>query len=79
MEPMTSIQVSKNSKAIWNTLKNHPSESFETMINRMVNILNEDDSELLSKKDVLEMEQSVNDFKNGQYITNDDLKKKYGI
>ena len=79
MESMTSIQVSKNSKKVWNTLKNHPSESFETMINRMVNILNEEDSELLSKKDILEIEQSIQDFKNGRYITNDDLKKKYGL
>lgn len=79
MESMTSIQVSKNSKEMWSTLKNHPSESFEAMINRMVNTLNEDDSELLSKKDILEIEQSINDFKNGKYISNDDLKKKYGL
>lgn len=79
MGSMTSIQVSKDSKEIWSTLKNHPDESFEAMINRMINALNEDDSELLSKKDILEIEQSVNDFKNGKYITNDDLKKKYGL
>ena len=79
MESMTSIQVSKNSKEVWNALKNHPGESFEAMINRMVNILNEEDSKLLSKKDILEIEQSIDDFKNGRYITNDDLKKKYGL
>ena len=79
MESMTSIQVSKTSKEVWSTLKNHPGESFEAMINRMVKTLNEDDSELLSKKDILEIQQSVNDFKNGKYITNDDLKKKYGL
>lgn len=79
MEPMTSIQVSKNSKEKWSTLKNHPSESFEAMINRMVNTLHEDDSEILSKKDISEIEQSISDFKNGRYITNDDLKKKYDL
>ena len=79
MESMTSIQVSKSSKDMWSTMKNHPGESFEAMINRIVNTLNEDDFKLLSKKDVLEIEQSINDFKNGKYITNDDLKKKYGL
>jgi len=79
MESITSIQVSKKSKEMWSTMKNHPSESFEAMINRMVNTLNEDDSELLSKKDISEIEQSVKDFKKGRYITNDDLKKKYSL
>lgn len=79
MESMTSIQVSKNSKNIWDNMKNHPSESYEAMINRMINTLHEDDSELLSKKNILEIEQSVEDFKNGRYITNYDLKKQYGI
>ena len=79
MESMTSIQVSKNSKKIWNALKNHPGESFEAMINRMINILNEDDSKILSKKDIMEIEQSISDFKNDKYVTNDNLKKKYGL
>lgn len=79
MEPMTSIQVSKDSKEKWSAMKNHPGESFEAMINRMVNTLQEDDSELLSKKDILEIEQSVKDLKKGRYVTNDDLKKKYGL
>jgi len=79
MESMTSIQVSKNSKEMWSALKNHPSESFEAMINRIVNTLNEDDSELLSEKDIVDIEQSISDFKNGKYITNNDLKKKYGL
>ena len=79
MESMTSIQVSKNSKKIWNALKNYPGESFEAMINRMINILNEDDSKILSKKDIMEIEQSISDFKNDKYVTNDNLKKKYGL
>ncbi len=76
---MTSIQVSKNSKEQWNTLKNHPQESFESMINRMINTLNEDDSDLLSKKDILEIEQSVQDIKAGKFVTNKELMKKYGL
>lgn len=79
MESMTSIQVSKNSKEQWSTLKNHPQESFESMINRVINTLNEDNSDLLSEKDILEIEQSVQDIKAGKFVTNKDLMKKYGL
>ncbi len=79
MESMTSIQVSKNSKEQWRTMKNHPGESFEAMINRMVNTLNEDDSDLLTTKDILEIEKSIKDIKAGKYITNAQLMKKYNL
>jgi len=79
MGTMTTIQVSKTSKKMWSSMKNHPQESFEDMINRIINTLNEDDSELLTKKDILEIERSVQDIKNGKYITHDTLKKKYGL
>lgn len=79
MESMTSIQVSKNSKEQWSTMKNHPGESFEAMINRMVNTLNEDDSDLLTTKDILEIEKSIKDIKAGKYITNAQLMKKYNL
>lgn len=79
MESMTSIQVSKNSKEQWSTMKNHPSESFEAMINRMANTLNEDDSDLLTTEDVLEIEKSIKDIKAGKYITNTQLMKKYNL
>jgi len=79
MESVTSIQVSKNSKKHWNTLKNHPSESFEAMVNRLINTLNEDDSDLLTDKDVLEIEQSIRDIKEGKFMTNAQLMKKHGL
>ena len=46
MEP-TSIQVSKESKKQWATLKNHPNESFEDMFNRLLKAVYEDDADLL--------------------------------
>ncbi len=79
MESMTSIQVSKRSKEQWNTMKNHPSESFESMVNRIIDTLHEDDSDLLTTGDILEIEKSIKDIKAGKYITNAQLMKKYNI
>ena len=79
MDSMTSIQVSKNSKEQWNAMKNHPGESFESMVNRIINTLQEDDSDLLTAGDIVEIEKSINDIKAGRYTTNAQLMKKYSI
>ena len=79
MESMTSIQVSTNSKDLWSTLKNHSGESFEAMVNRLINTLNEDDSDLLTDKDISEIEQSIQDIKEGKFMTNAQLMKKHGL
>ncbi len=79
MEPMATIQVSKRSMDAWNKLKNHPDESFEDMINRMLSILDEYDSNILTEKDIEEMKRSLDDIKNGRCVANDDLMKEYGL
>ena len=79
MDSMTSIQVSKSSKEQWNAMKNHPGESFESMVNRMINTLHEDDSDLLTPGDILEIEKSIKDIKDGKYATNAQLMKRYNI
>ncbi len=79
MESMTSIQVSKNSKEIWNALKNYPSESFETMINRILKSQADEDVELLTDKDILEIEQSIKNIKKGKFKTLEQMKAKYDL
>ena len=79
MEGVTSIQVSKRSKEAWRKMKNHPQESFEDMINRVLGILHEDDSELLTEADILEIKRSLQDVRSGGYVTHEKLKKKYGL
>ena len=76
---MTSIQVSKNSKEIWNALKNYPSESFEVMINRILKSQADEDAELLTDKDILEIEQSIKNIKKGKFKTLEQMKAKYGL
>jgi len=75
----TSIAVSKKSKDQWSKFKNHPNESFEDMINRILKSLVEEDADLLTEKDFLEIEKSMQEIKKGKYITHKELKKKYGL
>ena len=75
----TSIAVSKKSKVQWSKFKNHPNESFEDMINRILKSLVEEDTDLLTEKDFLEIEKSMQEIKKGKYITHKELKKKYGL
>lgn len=79
MESMTSIQVSKKSKEMWSALKNYPSESFENMINRVLKSQADEDAELLTDGDILEIEQSVKDVKKGKFKTLEQMKTKYGL
>ena len=74
----TSIAVSKKSKDKWSKFKNHPNESFEDMINRILKSLAED-ADLLTEKDLLEIEKSLQEIKKGKFITHKELKKKYGL
>jgi len=75
----TSIAVSKKSKEEWERFKNHKQESFETMINRILKSQAEEDAELLTKEDILEIEQSIKDIKKGKFKTLEQMKAKYGL
>ena len=49
------------------------------MINRILKSVYEDDSDLLTDKDVLDIEKSMQDLKSGKFTTNKELKKKHGL
>ena len=75
----TSIAVSKKSKEEWESFKNYKQESFEAMINRILKSQAEEDAELLTKEDILEIEQSIKDIKKGKFKTLEQMKTKYGL
>ncbi len=75
----TSIAVSKKSKEEWEKFKNYPGESMETMINRILKHQKEEDEELLTEKEIAEIKASVADIEQGNYITQEQMKKKYGL
>lgn len=75
----TTIAVSKKSKERWEEFKNHKQESFEAMINRILKSQAEEDAELLTSADILEIEQSIKDIKKGKFKTLEQMKTKYGL
>ena len=78
MEP-SSISVSKKSKKQWEGFKNHPSESMEAMINRILKIKSEEDADLLTVEDILEIKSSIAEIEQGHFKTQAQMKEKYGL
>ena len=75
---MTTIQVSKESRDRWKAMKNHPQESYEDMINRMFAILAED-ADVLTRRDLSDIEQSLQEIKRGEFVTNEQLIKERNL
>lgn len=70
----------KLSKKIKNDLKkqmNHPGETYETVITRLLKITQEDD--VLSKQVIKNIEVGIADIKAGRVYTSEQVKKKLGL
>ena len=70
----------KISKKIKNDLKkqmNHPRETYETVITRLLKITQEDD--VLSKQAIKNIEDGIADIKAGRVYTSEQVKKKLGL
>ena len=75
----TSIGLSDKTKTRLKKFKNHPTESFDSEINRILNLEEENDDNLLSKQDLKDIEKSLEQIKNGEFTTHAEIKKKYKI
>ena len=70
----------KLSKKIKNDLKrqmNHPGETYEMVISRLLKITHEDD--VLSESVIKNIEEGVADIKAGRVYTSEQVKKKLGL
>ena len=79
MENPSSIQVSQDTKQLFTGLKNYPTESFEQLMIRLYINIKENDDDLLTKEDIAEIEDSLNEIKKGNYKTQAQMKEKYGL
>ncbi len=75
----TSIAVSKKSKREWAKFKNYKQESFEAMINRILKSQTEEDLELLTRQDILDIEKSIFEVQQGKFKTLKQMKIKYKL
>jgi hypothetical protein len=60
-----------------NNLKRNPKESYNDVIERLVNLTIDD--EPLSADAIKGLEESLRDIKKGNLISEDDIRKKYGV
>ncbi|MEO9307203.1 MAG: hypothetical protein ABI342_02695 [Nitrososphaera sp.] len=70
----------KLSKKIKNDLKkqmNHPGETYEAVIARLLKVTQEDD--ILSKTVIKNIEEGIEDIKAGRVYTSEQVKKKLGL
>ncbi|MFQ5476913.1 MAG: hypothetical protein ACE5DT_07785 [Nitrosopumilus sp.] len=71
----TSIALSKDLKARLDNHKNHPRESYETTIVRLLEYLYEE-NERLDRNDLKEIKKAMEDFEKGKFTTNKQLRKE---
>lgn len=73
----TSIQVEKEIKARLDKLKNHPRETYNQVLTRLLKNARGDD--MLSKETIKNIEQGLADIKAGRVHTSEQVKKKLGL
>lgn len=74
----TSIQLEKRTKAKLEKMKIFPRESYDDVVNRLLNVTEEDEG-ILSEKTIKDLEEGVADIKAGRVYTSEQVKKKLGL
>ena len=75
---VTSIQLEKRTKTKLEKLKIFPRESYDDVVNRLLNMIEEDEG-ILSEKTIRDLEEGVADIKAGRVYTSEQVKKKLGL
>jgi predicted CopG family antitoxin len=77
MQAASSIYIREDLKTQLNNLKRNPKESYNDVIERLVNLTIDD--EPLSAEAIRGLEESLDDIKSGNLIPEEDIRKKYGV
>ncbi|MCK9632460.1 MAG: hypothetical protein M0R30_12575 [Methanoregula sp.] len=77
MQAATSIYIREDLKTQLNNLKRNPKESYNDVIERLVNLSIDD--EPLSADAIKGLEEGLKDIKKGNLISEEAIKKKYGV
>jgi len=75
---VTSIQLNNKTKARLEKIKSFPKESYDDVVNRLLNIA-EDDEGILSKHTIKNIEKSLAEIKAGKVVSNENVKKRLGL
>jgi predicted CopG family antitoxin len=77
MQAASSIYIREDLKTQLNNLKRNPKESYNDVIERLVNLTIDD--EPLSAGAIKGLEEGLRDIKKGNLISEEDIRKKYGV
>lgn len=75
---VTSIQLDNKTKARLEKMKSFPKESYDDVVNRLLNVA-EDDEGVLSKQTIKNIERGIADIKAGRVYTSEQVKKRLGL
>ncbi len=77
MQAASSIYIREDLKTQLNNLKRNPKESYNDVIERLVNLAVDD--EPLSSDAIKGLEEGLDDIKKGNLIPEENVRKKYGV
>jgi predicted transcriptional regulator len=77
MQAASSIYIRQDLKTQLDNLKRNPKESYNDVIERLVNLTIDD--EPLSAGAIKGLEEGLSDIKKGNLISEEDIKRKYGV
>ena len=76
----TTIKVRKETKAELDTFREHPNESYDQVLRKVMFVaLRSDDDPRLSQETVRRIKKARKEIAQGKYLTNDELKKRLGL
>jgi predicted CopG family antitoxin len=77
MQAASTIYIREDLKNQLNSLKRHPKESYNDVIERLVNLAVDD--EPLSEETLQGLEESIREVREGNLIPEKEIMKKYGV
>jgi len=77
MQAATSIYIREDLKDQLNSLKRHPKESYNDVIERLVILAVDDES--LSEDAIKGLEEALDEIRQGNLIPESEIMKKYGV
>ena len=75
----TSIQVEKEIKERLDKFKNHPRETYNEVLARMIYLLSQQNKEELSQQTIKNLRKSLNDIEKGKVYSLEQVEKELGL
>lgn len=75
----TSIQIEKKIKERLDKFKNHPRETYNEVLARMIHVMSQQNKEELSQQTIKNIEKSLAEIKTGKVSSHKDVNRRLGL